>query len=596
MAHSTLENQTLFQTFEWHTPSSPPPPHETHAATSHYARISRTLPSLANLGVTSIWLPPGCKANNPQGNGYDCYDIWDLGEFDQKWARSKKWGSREELRDILSTARDHGVETVWDAVLNHKTAGDTTDECWAVEVDKEDRRCEICPPKKIEAWLKYEFPGRGDTYSRMKWKAKHFNGTDWDQRAQKNAIYKIIDDPASYPKPHQQQLPIPATAKQGLNRLARFAKDVMGERTVPPPMPAPTRRPGKGWAEDVDDEHGNYDYLMFSNVDHSEPEVREDLTNWGKWMIESTGVDGFRLDAVQHFSFSFTRSWIAAVNAVNRQKNGRDAFIVGEIWTGEVDRITKWLDVVSSPAQHVWAYDSPLLYNFSRISQDVIKGSRNADLRTILRDSLLELRPPHAVTLATNHDTQPGQASYTPLDRDLKSLFYAFILLRQEGYPCVFWGDLYGTKGPHAEPPACMVPSGPGSKPRSILPDLMLARKLFAYGTQKDYFDAASCIGWTRLGTHDRPGCAVIMSIEPPGKDGKAKWTQKGMAVGRPGERWVDILADEGETPTITIDAKGCGLFACKSMSVSVYVRSDARGKERFPVGFNADVYGSRGE
>jgi len=29
------------------------------------------------------------------------------------------------------------VECIWDAVLNHKTAGDATDEAWAVEVDEE---------------------------------------------------------------------------------------------------------------------------------------------------------------------------------------------------------------------------------------------------------------------------------------------------------------------------------------------------------------------------------------------------------------------------------------------------------------------------
>jgi alpha-amylase len=84
-----------------------------------------------------MWLPPGCKANNPQGNGYDCYDLWDLGEFDQKWTRSTKWGSRQELRDLAETMKRENVECIWDAVLNHKTAGDATEEAWAVEVDPE---------------------------------------------------------------------------------------------------------------------------------------------------------------------------------------------------------------------------------------------------------------------------------------------------------------------------------------------------------------------------------------------------------------------------------------------------------------------------
>ena len=86
--------------------------------------------------MTALWLPPGCKGNYANGNGYDCYDLWDLGEFEQKWGRSTKWGSREELQDLIESAKECGIELVWDAVLNHKTAGDSLDECWAVEVDR----------------------------------------------------------------------------------------------------------------------------------------------------------------------------------------------------------------------------------------------------------------------------------------------------------------------------------------------------------------------------------------------------------------------------------------------------------------------------
>lgn len=445
---------------------------------------------------------------------------------------------------------------------------------------KEDRRVEICQPKKIEAWLKYDFPGRereGMKYSKMKWRAEHFNGTDWDQRAQRNAIYKLIDDPATYPKP-QGGMPVPLS-NSGMNRLARLAGKVTG---------TPVRRPGKGWAEDVDDLYGNFDYLLFSNIDYAHPEAREDVLRWGEWMVNETGVDGFRLDAVQHFSFAYTRDWVSRIqNASRNKRDGKQAFVVGEIWTGEVKRITSWLDVVG---QGAYAYDSPLLYNFSRISEDVRQGSKNADLRTIHRDSLLESRPQNAVTLVTNHDTQPGQASYTPVSSQLKSLFYAFILLRQEGYPCVFWGDVYGTKGPKAEPPACLVPDGKGGQ-RSLLPDTMLARKLFAYGEQRDYFDAMSCVSWTRAGTADKPGCAVILSIGAAvEKNGEASWTVKKMAVGKPGEVWVDVLGNERERPEVTIDGKGYGLFTCKGLSAGVFVKKDAQGVDRFPVAFDPNI------
>lgn len=125
----TPQNQTLFQAFEWHTPGK------------HWQRLSSVLPSLAEIGITSLWIPPGCKANSPKGNGYDCYDLWDLGEFDQKWTRSTKWGSRAELQALMASAKSMDVAIIWDAVLNHKTAGDAKEECWAVEVDPGGTSC-----------------------------------------------------------------------------------------------------------------------------------------------------------------------------------------------------------------------------------------------------------------------------------------------------------------------------------------------------------------------------------------------------------------------------------------------------------------------
>jgi len=122
---STPQNSTLLQAFEWHTPGG------------HWSRLTHTVSTLSDIGITSLWLPPGCKANEPHGNGYDCYDLWDLGEFDQKWTRATKWGSREELNDLIAKAKSLGVLIIWDTVLNHKTAGDATEECWAVEVDAE---------------------------------------------------------------------------------------------------------------------------------------------------------------------------------------------------------------------------------------------------------------------------------------------------------------------------------------------------------------------------------------------------------------------------------------------------------------------------
>lgn len=74
---------------------------------------------------------------------------------------------------------------------------------------------------------------------------------------------------------------------------------------------------------------------------------------------------------------------------------------------------------------------------------------------------------------------------------EFKPLAYALILLQNQGYPCVFYGDLYGLGGGVKQP---MVPSCDGR-----LPVLCQARKLYAYGEQQDYNDQSHCISMRSL-------------------------------------------------------------------------------------------------
>lgn len=164
-----------------------------------------------------------------------------------------------------------------------------------------------------------------------------------------------------------------------------------------------------------------------------------------------------------------------------------------------------------------------------------------------------------------NHDTQPYQALEAPIADWFKPLAYALILLRGQGYPCVWYGDLYGIKGEHPFPPSC----------GGILPKIMLARKLYAYGEQKDYFDFETCLGWVKYGTWDRPsGCAVVISNAGPG--------EKRMHVGEihKGEKWTDVLGWSDRE--VEIGEDGYGTFVCGQCSVSIFVNKDAEGRDRF--------------
>lgn len=503
------ENATLLQGFEWNIP----------ADGKHYQRLLKALPSLKNAGVDNLWLPPGCKASSPEGNGYDVYDLYDLGEFDQKGGKRTKWGTKDELLELSAKAKELGIGLYWDAVLNHKAGADKKEKAHAVEVADDDRTKEVTEPYEISAWLGFDFPGRGDKYSKQRYHWYHFSGTDWNAATEKKAIYKLKGD-------------------------------------------------GKNWSESVDDEGGNADYMMFADIDYSHPEVQEDVKAWGKWIVEEVGLKGFRLDAVQHFSQRFTNEWVDTVH----EKHGKEVFMVGEFWTSDRDNMLKWLDEMD----HKFAlFDAPLLYNFNRIST-----TPDSDLRTIFDNSLTKADPISSVTVVMNHDTQPGQTMDTPVEGWFKPLAYALILLQDAGYPCLFYGDLYGlqegNEGAQAQPPAA----------DGKIPDMALARKLYAYGQQDEYLDDANCIGFVRRGNEEHwAGLACVMSNKGPG--------EIKMAVGEmhAGQVWTDVLGwEQGE---VTIDREGYGVFKCAGTSVSIWVRKDAEGRERFPVQFDADIYHS---
>lgn len=53
---STPVNGTLLQGFEWNCPPDG----------KHYTRLQNALDGLKNIGVSNIWLPPGCKASSPE--------------------------------------------------------------------------------------------------------------------------------------------------------------------------------------------------------------------------------------------------------------------------------------------------------------------------------------------------------------------------------------------------------------------------------------------------------------------------------------------------------------------------------------------------
>jgi alpha-amylase len=262
-------------------------------------------------------------------------------------------------------------------------------------------------------------------------------------------------------------------------------------------------------------------------------------------------VDGFRFDAVKHVKAGFFPQWLNHV----RHHAGRSLFAVGEYWSGNTEALHHFIEVTGG---NVMLFDAPLHYNFS----DASKQGDSYDLRQIFDDSLVKEQPALAVTLVDNHDSQPLQSLESVVEGWFKPLAYALILLRRDGYPCVFMADYYGANykdvGRDGQEYEIWLDSH-----QWLIDRFLQARRTYAYGDQYDYFDHPNTIGWTRLGDEAHPGgLAVVLSNGEAGS--------KFMEVGQANCTYVD--ATEHITEPVVTNEEGWAEFSCEAGSVSVWV------------------------
>ncbi len=89
---------------------------------------------------------------------------------------------------------------------------------------------------ECEAWTRYTFPVRAGQYSQFVWDYKCFSGIDHIENPTEDGVFKIVNDYT-----------------------------------------------GEGWNEQVDDELGNFDYLMGANIDFRNHAVTEEIKYWARW-------------------------------------------------------------------------------------------------------------------------------------------------------------------------------------------------------------------------------------------------------------------------------------------------------------------------
>ena len=212
-------NGVMMQFFHWYNPPDG----------GLWNEAAAKADELAAAGFTGVWLPPAYKGTGGGFDvGYGVYDMYDLGEFEQKGSVRTKYGTKAEYVAAVKALQQAGLQVYADTVLNHRMGGDSTEVARATPFPQDDRLRPKGDAREIESYTRFSFPGRNGRYSSFQWSARHFDAVDYDHRnpAEKNTVY-LFD--------------------------------------------------GKQFDDQVALENGNFSYLMGADLDFQSAEVRDEV-------------------------------------------------------------------------------------------------------------------------------------------------------------------------------------------------------------------------------------------------------------------------------------------------------------------------------
>ncbi|WP_295407812.1 hypothetical protein [uncultured Thiocystis sp.] len=94
-------NGVMMQYFHWYT----------SADGTLWEAVATRAAELSSAGITALWLPPAYKGTGGAADvGYGVYDLYDLGEFDQKGAIRTKYGTRAQYLAAVEALHDAGLQ------------------------------------------------------------------------------------------------------------------------------------------------------------------------------------------------------------------------------------------------------------------------------------------------------------------------------------------------------------------------------------------------------------------------------------------------------------------------------------------------------
>lgn len=254
-----------------------------------WREITRKMPELAEAGYESIWVPPPTKASGGLSVGYDLWDRFDLGGKDQRGTVSTRYGTQQDLLEMVRVAHRFGIRVYFDNVMNHN-AFDVPGYNAGVPIDvypgfvPEDFHLRVTEEGNYRKWDNTR--SWGD-----EWQVMHLGLSDlidiatepgdWNNnfgRSEGDRIRKIVF--VRHPNNPEYYCYKPSGAGQ---RHANSQGTYVGFGTGNGITPAD----------------------LANNPDFYAEQVNEMLYRSARWKMDVTKADGLRLDAVKHTPYDF---------------------------------------------------------------------------------------------------------------------------------------------------------------------------------------------------------------------------------------------------------------------------------------------------
>lgn len=347
--------------------------------------VESRLDYLAGLGVTALWLSPVFKQRSHLDT-YHGYGIQDFLDIDPRY------GTRQDMVDLVAAAHDAGLRVVLDVIFNHSGSN----------------------------WV-YEGGHRKLPYT----SGRHEFGA-WLNRAG--------DQVGAIGQPDDGAWPIEL---QDPGVYTRAGSANLGEDTD---IGAPLAEHKRGDFEDLRD------------FDLGHPGVLADLARCFKYWIALTGCDGFRIDTVKHVAIDDARNFCGSIKEFALRLGIADFLLIGEVAGGDTNA-DRYLDALGQNMNAALDIGDarPTL---TSVAKGLTPPGAYLEQFKAEKDELGSHRVlgDHHVSILDDHDHVFGQKLRFSVEAASEHQVVAGVAIQlfTLGIPCIYYGTEQALGGPEA--------------------------------------------------------------------------------------------------------------------------------------------------